>query len=558
MHVVKYALLAAGLSLAANGVLAQAITLDLTAERTVQISDNRRNPGEMAPIALGDVDGDGLSDLVMGAPRAAGFTTIDSGMVYVRYGGDYFALPPASDDGGMYYDFTARPDFTANPLESAVTFGDSLARVPSGVQIFPERGGEYFGAALATGDFNGDNFTDIAITATNPLGEPKIGSVYIVLGRADLAGITAVDSEIFNGDAVEIRGRQAGSRFGEVLHFADINNDNYDDLVIGTPRAGIGGTVDIVYGRPNFGFSRSDIDGVPPPVTRVVTTITEERFGSSFAHGDFNNDGFPELMIGAPRWPVPAQSRGRVLVMNLAGAQPTSVNLSLTPPYFQIQGTIDQWGVGGSLAVGDLNGDSVLDAVVGAPFATRGASSNVGRVLSVSDPARFAGGSAALPGDAGVHIRGITDQEFFGQAIAVADYDGAPGVDLFVGAPGAFAGPVQRAGGLFIYRGGVLPDGEIAADEPGYPITRMNVPFANYRLGTHIAVGQFDGNNRNDFFVSGDGRLPMPPRCFSETLADYLFCHNNRESIRVYGGLAGTLIQPPIALEAKDSWLLAP
>ena len=546
------ALLAAG-----SAAWAQEIVINVPAERTVQIAENRRNSGEISPIVLGDVDGDGFSDLVMGAPRAGGLLTVDSGMIYIRFGGDYLALPPGSDDGGVYYDLTSRPDAVVTPQFSAVTFADSLGRSPSGVQIFPERGGEFFGSAVATGDFNNDNFADILVSAPHPLGDPVVGAVYLILGRADLEGITYIEDEIFNANAVEIQGRQPGARFGEVLEFADMDNDGFDDIIIGTPRASTGGTVDIVYGRAVLDFARASIDSVPSPKTRIFSNIDGERFGTSLATGDFNGDNFLELIAGAPRWPVPVYSNGRVLVLEFGGVRPATIDLSLVPPYLTVEMTHTFAGFGQVVAFGDLDRDGVDDLIASAPQLQVGGWTNAGGVYHLSNPSQYAGDTAIVPFDADIIILSTgQSQELFGWSMAIGSYDVAPGIELAVGAPGENTFLGNATGAVYVYRSGVLPATTIRENDLGYQITQFRGAAANFRFGTHVAMGQFDGQDAEDIFVSGSGELPFSSTCGGDVLADWQLCHDGREGIRVYGVLSGSVAQPPIELSAKPAWML--
>ncbi|MBI5155447.1 FG-GAP repeat protein [Candidatus Poribacteria bacterium] len=555
-------LVAGGLAIMPALLSAQEVTVNLRTERTVQISDNLRNPGEMSPIVLGDVNGDGNDDLVLGSPQAGGFVTVDSGMVYIRYGRDYHSAPrgvAVYDDGGLYYDLTARPDAEANPLFSAVTMPDSFGQVPSGVQIIPERGGEFFGAAVAAGNFNGDTFTDIAITATNPLGTPKLATVYLLLGRADLGGLVQIEDEIFNGRAFEIKGREAGSQFGSVLGFADLDNDSFDDLLIGTPMATVGGTVDVVYGRAAFGFSRVGIDAIPDPHTRFSSLVPGERLGSSFAATDLNGDTFPELIMGAPRWPSAATARGRAVVWSLAATAPSTVSVDSTGTgaAMVVTSTLDFAEAGFCVGTGDLDGDSLVDIVVGAPRAQVLTIDAAGKVFFISNAARFVGGGASLPTNATTVIGGAIAQEYFGQTLGVGGYDSSPGDDLIVGAPGYSAGGFSRTGSIFIYRGGSIPAGTIDQQQVDVPITRWDVYLVNYRFATHLALGNFDGGSGVDIFASGDGLYPFGSQCGTEVLAEWQTCHNAREGRRVWGGISGTLNEPPIGLSAHAAWMLA-
>lgn len=533
------------------------LAINLAFERTVQIADNRRNPGEAAPIALGDIDGDGFADLALGAPRASGFFTVDSGMVYVRFGEDYFnKVPIAQDDQAMYYDLTAPPEQMAAGVFSSVTIEDALGRIPSGIQIFPERGGGSFGAAVAMGDFNGDNFTDLAIAAPNRFSTTQPGTVYLVFGRADIGGHVFIEGEIFDGRAVEITGRAANARFGERLLMADIDGDGFDDLIIGTPREGTGGVVDIIFGGASaLPFQRAPIDSLAIPRTRIVSNIAGERLGTGLAAGDFSGDSGKELALGAPRWPSEANGNGRVVVLNLAGTRPTTIDLAVTVPYLTIQSSFTQSGLGTAIAIGDFDADSVNDLVASSPLQNAGGNINGGAVYVISNPSSMAGGTVSVPAAAATIIEGGV-REFLGTALAMGRYDLAVGDELIVGAPGFDRGGVTDTGAVFLYRSGTIPTGTIDRFEPDLPITRFDVEREGFELGTHLTMGDFDGQNQLDVFMAGSGNQDFSALCGTDDQAGYDFCHRNREGVMVYGALSGTVDVPSVRLSVRRGWML--
>ncbi|MDK2972584.1 MAG: hypothetical protein PWP23_2339 [Candidatus Sumerlaeota bacterium] len=535
------------------------LTIQIDTKRIAMITENRRNPGEIGPLALGDVNGDGYDDLIMGAPRASSFTTVESGGVYVRFAGDFlFNSQVGTDDGGLYYDMTTPPDISTNRISTAVVVEDVFGRVPSGVQFIPERGGEAFGSAVASGDFDGDGFMDLAISAPAPFGS-RIGAVYLAYGRADIGGIREIDLEIFDGFAFEISGREAGARFGEALLMADVDNDGYDDIIIGTPRHSSGGIVDVVYGTPGRGLSRTTIDALPTAHTRIVTDTTEEYFGAALAAGKINGDSFLELVIGAPRWPNASASRGRAVALNLAGTRPATIDLAVASPYFVVQEIGNQAGLGASLAIGDIDGDTIPDLAVGAPLKNSGAGgTNVGVVYILSDPASSAGTVLSCPGDHRTSIVGINNSEFFGSTLAMVRYDKVVGEELIVAAPGSnnVQENATEAGAVYVYRTGTVPPGDLFSEDLSIPWTKLTTTKAGFRLGTHIAAGQFDRQNELDLFISGDGDQPFRPYCGSDDQSDYLQCHATREGLRVFGVLARSVDQPDAGLAAKPGWMM--
>ena len=169
-------------------------------------------------------------------------------------------------------------------------------------------GGDFFGAALATGDFNNDGFEDLAIGApTEDIEEIGFddllaGAVNVIYGRA--GGLATRANEIWHQDRDGIiGGAEDDDSFGSALAAGDFNNDGYEDLAIGVPGEdlediGSAGAVNVIYGGPAglmvFGNQiwHQDSDGIGG------VAEPNDSFGAALAAGDFNNDGFEDLAIG--------------------------------------------------------------------------------------------------------------------------------------------------------------------------------------------------------------------------------------------------------------------
>jgi hypothetical protein len=542
---------------AARPLAADPVTVIVDTKRVAQFTDNRRNPGEISPLAMGDVNGDGYDDIVMGAPRASSFTTVESGGVYIRFGGNFLFGPNlGTDDRGLYYDLTTPPNISSNRITSSVFLPDLAGRVPSGVQFIPERGGEAFGSAVAVGDFNGDGFMDVVISAPAPFGS-RVGAVYLMYGRADIGGVREVDLEIFDGFGFEILGRAVEERFGESIIMADLDNDGYDDLIIGTPRHGVGGIVDIVWGLASPTYRRESIAIMPGPTSRIVSNVPGERFGTGLAARRLNGDNFPELAIGAPLWPHPSTSRGRALVFNLGGVRPPVIDLSVTPPYLAIESTRNHAGVGTALAIGDVDGDTLPDLVIAGPLQDAAAGINAGIIYIMSDPASSAGSTLVIPGDHRTSVAGTQPEDRLGTALAFGSYDAVIGEELFVGVPGRenLAHSARGAGAVYAYRTGTLPPGDLQYEDPSVPWTKFTVSRAWFGFGTSIAVGQFDRVNELDLFVAGDGTHPFNQICGSDEQSIYELCHGAFEGLRVFGVMSRSVPEPPHGLSTKPGWM---
>jgi hypothetical protein len=199
-------------------------------------------------IARGDFNNDGFADLAIGSPGEAIGTVLEAGMVTVLYG-----MPRGLS------------------TQCTQTFSQGSAGLPGRAEK-----GDRFGSALATGDFNGDGFDDLAISAPGEDidGRADVGYVIVVSGSVHGLDFNAVtdwwESKLSLVSIMSPKSifSEAGDRLGVKMAAGDFNGDGVDDLAIGVPGQDINtfpiwqvipdvGAVLVIYGAKGDGLNAS-------------------------------------------------------------------------------------------------------------------------------------------------------------------------------------------------------------------------------------------------------------------------------------------------------------
>jgi len=373
-------------------------------------------------VAVADINGDGIPDLIIGAPNATANGHSNAGKVYVIFGTrsgfpDPFPLSSLNGTNGFELDGAAASD--------------------------------YAGEALAVADVNGDGRPDIVIQ--NPDGDGYYGSVYVVFGGATRQDGTPWSScpcalhagagNFLNGtNGAEFDGAYPWSMIQGSFAVVDVNGDGIADILVSggesnTTNTNAYGNLHIIFGKKgtwnssaqalNAGFLNGTngvaFDGVMSP---------NAHFASSILVGDVNGDGIGDILVSCPYCSPSISDAGIVYVIyGMKSGWPTSPQQLTsgvgnylsggTTGGVEFDGTAVNQNIHNVGNSGDVNGDGINDILIGGPGGVSGTGFVIfGRKIGWTSPQSLNS----------TFLNGVNGVEFSGNSVAqnarIADVNG--------------------------------------------------------------------------------------------------------------------------------------
>jgi hypothetical protein len=444
----------------------------------------------------GDFDGDGYVDLAVGVPGEAVNGKANAGAINLFYGGPG-SLAPGGSYSTLHQDLTgvvddaeakdafgsalAVGDFNAdgfddlavgvpNEREPAtsgdlgegavhVFLGSSGGLRVTGNQIWSQAAlgfdgdpADQFGAALATGDFDGNGYDDLIVGTpgrdTNQ--GDSAGVVYYLRGGASGLGLFPSGAGA-GGDA-------PFDSFGRALAAGDFDGDGLDDLAVAAPNANVGSAADagIVYVYPGSVFTVDWFAGVAwhQDVSGIADVAeTSDKFGTALAAGDFDGDGFADLAVGVQHEDIGLNTNNGAVNVIFGSASGLSASGDQLVWRGEPQAE-DSDLFGAALAAGDANGDGFAELIVGAPGSDGGKGALVAYLGTTGGLTLFKRLGAKVKGGAQIG-------DNFAYSLALGDFDGDGACDLAAGVPNDdvfFVGrdPVPNAGSVTVLAPGFV------------------------------------------------------------------------------------------------------
>jgi flagellin-like protein len=402
-------------------------------------------------VSSGDFNGDGFDDVLIGA-FSADPNGVNSGASYIIFG--------------------------SNNLSESIELSNANVTFNGKVSL------DNAGSSVSSGDFNGDGFDDVLIGAkgADPNSDSAAGESYVVFGSADFSGVI----ELSNAN-VTLKGIDAGDYSGNSVSSGDFNGDGFDDVLIGAFSADPNS--DSAAGESYVVFGSADFSGVIELSNANVTLngiIAGDVSGFRVSSGDFNGDGFDDVLIGAM---CAYSDTGESYIV--FGAFDINGVFNLTDANVTLNGIDVGDRSSSSVSSGDFNGDGFDDVLIGAKQADPNSNFDAGETYIVW-------GNSGLSGvielnNANVTFNGASGSDYSGYSVSSGDFNGDSIEDILIGTEWS-----EPLGESYIVWGNSDLSGDFNLTDTN--ITLNGVDAYDYS-GRSMCSGDFNGDGISDVLI---------------------------------------------------------
>ena len=358
-------------------------------------------------VAMGDVNGDGYTDVIVAANQYVKPASTANGRVYIFHGGA-----------------SGISDMSATSANSTI-IGNANTKI---------------GEVAMAGDTNGDGYADLAISSTF-----NATNDYVYIFHGSASGIPNKDLNPAPGDTADttLIGEVGDHNFGYSLAMGNVNGDNYADIAVGSSKTGPEGDTFIFHGSAS-GVADQDLSGAGTADTTIISVNTGDRLGYSIDLSDVNGDDYSDLIAGAALYNA---FQGVVYIFHGSGSGIADQDLSgAGTANTTLIGTGANDSFGSCVIAGDTNGDGYTDVMVGDNYNSLQGKFYLfyGGSSGVSDQDLSGGGSANSV------LSGASTSSSFGKRAGFHDVNGDGYADFVPTA----SGQNTNEGQTYIFHGG--------------------------------------------------------------------------------------------------------
>ncbi len=292
-------------------------------------------------ISAGDINGDGIDDIIISSPSSDPLGRNSAGEVYIFWG-----------------------DIQTEQSNYLNLNSDS-----ADITIYGAQSGDKLGYSLTVGSINGDNYADFAISApySDDGSTLQVGKVYLFYGSQNLPAI--IDLSTYSANHLFV-GESANDFLGQSLLMSDLNNDNEDEVIIGTPHADQEqllncGKVYLIWSQETYSstVNLSQANNV----TFIPGSSINANLGSSLNTSNINGDQYQDLILGSPGVDDGALVNNGVVYIIKGRAFFPYDEINLTDSTYisnKFTGAYHSSRLGKAVASGDVNGDGFGDLLI--------------------------------------------------------------------------------------------------------------------------------------------------------------------------------------------------